>query len=283
MIKTRKVLITGAASGIGLATTRLLLSEGWQVIAGIHPDDDRSGLPADNGQLLTIPFDITDQVQIDRAFRQIENQAGQLHGLVNNAGIVTVGPLESSPLAQIQAQFDVNVFGHLRVTQAALPLLRAAEGARIVNVSSLMGRVALPGLGAYSMSKHALEALSDGLRLELDDQNVAVVSILPGVVGTAMTSTMSDRMRRAVDDTPEPHQKLYARLIHAMSDALARFSASAAPVDAVSQTISKALTARKPATRYVVGADARGLLMMRRFAPDEIADRILKRALKLNQ
>ena len=282
MIVERTVLITGAASGIGLATAKLLLAEGWQVIAGVHPNDDTSRLP-DDPRLMTLPFDITDQAQVDQAFQQIQARHGQLHGLINNAGIVTVGPLESAPMAQIQAQFEVNVFGHLRVTRAALPLLRAAGGARIINVSSLMGRVALPALGAYSMSKHALEALSDGLRLELQGQNIAVISILPGVIGTAMTDAMADRMRQAMQDTPEGQQRLYSRLVGAMTGALERFSTSATPVDAVTQAISKALVTRKPEARYIVGNDARGLLMMRRFAPDHIADGIIRRALGLHK
>jgi len=277
------VLITGAGSGIGLATAKLLDAQGWRVFAGILPDEDVQLLLASAREIKPIPLDITDAQLVNRAAEFIAEETADdgLNALINNAGIVTVGALETVDLQIFHQQFEVNVFGHLQVTQAMLPLIRQSSNGRIINMISLMGRVGLPLLGAYCMTKHSLEAFTDVLRLELASQGIQVIAIEPGAIRTQMAGAMAQKMEDAGEKLPVSLAAIYDKLYHAMTDVLHKQTSSGLDPEIVAQTIHTALTTSKPKPRYVVGADARGLLMMRKFAPDEIADFILSRALKL--
>lgn len=278
----RSALITGAASGIGLTTAHYLSQQGWRVFAGVLPAEDTAALLTGAENITLLQLDITDAEQVAAAVDCIaQENGGKLDALVNNAGIVTVGAMEVVPLQTLRTQFEVNVFGHIQVTQAMLPLLRAPGDARIINVLSLMGRVSIPLLGGYSMTKHALESFSDVLRLELAGTGIHVIAIEPGAIRTQMAEAMTYRMKAAADALPEKFRAAYDKLYRAMTHALERQTASGNDPQKVAQAIHKGLMARKPKPRYVVGADAAGLLMMRKFAPDEIADAILSRALKL--
>jgi len=276
------VLITGAASGIGLTTARYLDEQGWRVFAGVLPAEDTGALLTDAANITPLELDITDAEQVAAAVDFIAGEnGGKLDALVNNAGIVTVGAMEVVPLQTLRTQFEVNVFGHIQVTQAMLPLLRQSDDARIINVLSLMGKVSIPLLGGYSMTKHALESFSDVLRLELAEAGIQVIAIEPGAIRTQMAGAMAHKMKDAAGALPQKFRAIYDKLYHAMTHALERQTASGSDPQKVAQAIHKGLMARKPKPRYVVGADAAGLLMMRKFAPDEIADAILSRALKL--
>lgn len=279
----KAVFISGATSGIGLEAAKRLDELGWRVFAAGLPGDDFAPLRAGASERLTPqPLDITDADAVAQAVEQVLNVTGDsgLHGLVNSAGIQIVSPLEALPIERLEQQLSVNLTGHLRVTQAFLPALRKAQG-RIVNVSSLMGRVAMPLLGAYSISKHALEALTDVLRLELAPWGIHVASIQPGAVATPMTSGMGAMLQEAEASLPEPVQGAYADLFDAMGTALAQQNAGAVPVQKVADAILHALSSDRPKTRYPVGAAAAGLLAMRTYAPDTVGDAILKRALGL--
>ena len=273
------VLITGAGSGIGLATAKRLHDAGWRVFAGVLPAEATDTLTPITTAVL--PFDITQPEQIQTTYEHIaEATEGALHGLVNSAGINLPGTLETMPISGVRRVFEVNLFGHLQVTQAMLPLLRAARG-RVVNVSSIMGRVAMPTLGAYSMSKHALEAMTDVLRLELAPFGVAVVSVQPGAVQTPMTDGMSAALDAAFAQLDADAQARYGRLFEDMKQALGRQAGNATAAEAIAEAIYHALSAKQPKTRYAIGAAAAGLLLMRRMAPDAVADGILRRALSL--
>ncbi len=279
----KTVFISGATSGIGFAAAQQLDALGWRVFAAGLPDGDFTALTQEASQNLTaLPLDITDAQAVSEAAAQIiqETDDSGLHGLVNSAGIQIVSPLEALPIERLQQQLEVNLYGHLRMTQALLPALRKARG-RIVNVSSLMGRVAMPLLGAYSISKHALEALTDGLRLELAPWGIHVASVQPGAVATPMTAGMQQMLAEAEAELPEQAQADYADLFQAMSGALAQQNANAVPVEKVADAILHALSSDNPKIRYAVGAAAAGLLAMRTYAPDAIGDAILKRALGL--
>lgn len=281
----RTVFISGASSGIGLATAQQLDAAGWRVFAAALPRDDFEPLQSScSEQLVTLPLDITDETMVQEAAQRVADEVGEagLHGLVNNAGIHIPGPLETLAVERVQQQFAVNVFGHLRVTQALLPLLRQAKG-RIVNVSSMMGKVALPTLGAYSMSKHALEAMTDTLRLELAAQGIHVCAVEPGAIQTPMTSGMESLLGQVRDELTDEQQGLYDSLLRDMSAVLERQAGSATPPHAIAEVIVMALTSNRPKPRYAVGADVRGLLALRALAPDEIGDQILRRALKISQ
>ena len=214
------VLISGATSGIGLATALQLDQAGWQVYALAHPDDDFAPLREQASErLIPLACDITDADAITHA----------LDALVNNAGIQVVGTLETLSISALQHQFNVNIIGHLQMIQALLPALKRAERARIVNVSSLMGKVALPVLGAYSMSKHALEAMSDVLRLELAPWGIDVIVVAPGAVQTPMTASMAQLLQDAQAHLNADQRADYAPLYAGMAQTLDRQNASAVP------------------------------------------------------
>ncbi|MGJ3240190.1 MAG: SDR family oxidoreductase [Anaerolineae bacterium] len=273
------VLISGATSGIGLVTANKLHELGWKVYAG--------GLQGDNFLKLQygitqLPFDITDSEDIAGAVKLIMIESGRLDALVNNAGIQIAGPLESLSMAQLRKQFNVNLFGHVEVTQAVLPMLHSAPDARIVNVSSLMGSVTMPLLGAYSMSKHALEAYSDALRLELAPSGIHVATVTPGAIATPMSDHTSTSLAQLRDDSPLEMQKRYHALFEGMLNTLDQQNASATPPEAIADAIIDALTSDNPRPRYIIGSGVRGLTTLHNLLPTRLWDHFLKRVLGIH-
>jgi NAD(P)-dependent dehydrogenase (short-subunit alcohol dehydrogenase family) len=278
----KTVFISGASSGIGQATAQQLDALGWRVVAASLPGDDVSALVSSTSdKLIPLALDITDADAVQDAAERITAESGVLHGIVNNAGIQIPGAIEGLSLASFRQQFEVNVFGHVQVTQALLPLLRKADSGRLVFVTSLMGRVAMPALGAYSMTKHALEGLVDVLRLELAPDNVHVAAVQPGAVQTPMLDNMPDLMQQARQTTPEAIKARYEALYDSMEQVLQTQADNPTPVDDIAEAIIHALTSNRPNTRYTVGLPNRGLIAMRRLAPDTVGDAILRRALNL--
>ena len=176
------VLVTGASTGIGYATSALLAREGFTVFAGVRSGGDHERLSAIPG-IAPLQLDVTDAEAIRDAAHIVHENGSPLRAVVNNAGIVVPGPLEFLPIDELRRQFEVNFFGALAVTQAFLPMLRAAKG-RIVFMSSVSGQIATAFVGAYSSSKFALEAASDALRMELRSSGVGVSVVQPGNVNT---------------------------------------------------------------------------------------------------
>jgi NAD(P)-dependent dehydrogenase (short-subunit alcohol dehydrogenase family) len=259
----RTVLVTGSSTGIGAATARRLARRGWRVLAGVRTAGDA---PEGTQEVL---LDVTDAGQIAEAARELERP----EGLVDNAGIAVAAPLEHLPLDELRRQLEVNVVGQLAVTQALLPALRRARG-RIVIVGSIAGKSALPFLGAYAMSKHALEAMADSLRVELAPEGIHVALVEPGTIATPIWR----KPQRALDVlSPEAVERYGARM-SAFRAIAARRSASAAPPDDVAAAIEHALTAVAPRTRYLVGRDARIRAAIEQL-PDRWRDRVLARAL----
>ena len=208
-------------------------------------------------------LDVTDPDAIGRlAFDRLD-------GVVNNAGIGIASPLEDLPLEELRRQLEVNVVGQLAVTQRVLPALRAASG-RVVIVGSIAGRSALPFLGGYAITKFALEAMSDALRLELAPDGIAVSLIEPGSIATAIW-TKPQPLADAVSDRYRPRVERFRQIAAARS-------AKAAPVDIVAAAVEHALTATRPKTRYLVGRDAKIRAAIERL-PDRLRDRVLTRAL----
>jgi NAD(P)-dependent dehydrogenase (short-subunit alcohol dehydrogenase family) len=224
--------------------------------------------------------DITDPASVQAMCERVQAQTTTLQGLVNCAGINVPAALEHLPIDRLQHQFAVNTFGTLRVTQACLPLLREGRG-RVVNVSSVMGEVAMPLLGAYSMSKHALEAMSDVLRLELRPSGIRVSVVQMGAVQTPMTDHMGDLVDRAQHDLNDTQRAQTAWLYDGMRRALQTQARSAIPAQHVADVVVHALTAKRPKERYRVGVASWGLSLMQRLAPEAIRDWILRRALGL--
>src|SRR5512134_844194 len=279
----RFVLITGASTGIGAACAMGCAGQGMTVFAGVRNPDAGAALRARGGAaIIPLELDVTDGESIERAAGMVERHVGDagLFGLVNNAGIAIGSPLELVPLAQLRRQLEVNVVGQIAVTQAVLPLLRRARG-RIVNMGSIAGRGTIPMTGPYSASKHALEALTDALRLELYPWGIEVSIIEPGAISTPIWDKSLQISLDVEKDIPVETKHLYeaaaARIRETMSGAAAR----AIPPDAVVRAVLHALTAKRPKTRYLVGRDAKLRALMLKWLPDRFQDWILKKVLKL--
>ncbi len=278
----KTVFISGASSGIGRESAQILDALGWRVYAASLPGDDvQELLDHTSANCVPLELDITDADGVQRVAERIRDEAGVLHGVVNNAGIQIPGAIEGLSVDGFRQQFEVNVFGHVQVTQALLPCLREADNGRLVFVTSIMGRVAMPALGAYSMTKHALEGLVDVLRLELAPDNIHVAAVQPGAVQTQMLDAMPDLMQKARQDTPDALQERYAALYDSMEQVLSTQADNPTPVTDVAEAVIHALTSASPKTRYGVGLPNRGLMAMRRLAPDTVGDAILKRILNL--
>ncbi|MGE3962120.1 MAG: SDR family oxidoreductase [Dehalococcoidia bacterium] len=276
------VLITGASTGIGRATAIHLDGLGYRVLAGVRREEDAESLRAEaSDRLVPVAVDITVADSVAQAARQAEEIAPLgLDGLVNNAGIAMTGPLEFIELDRIRRQFEVNVFGHIAVTQAMLPLLRKRNG-RIVNMSSMAGWLGTPFYGPYTASKHALRAFSDALRQELAPWGLAVAIIEPGSIDTPIWEKGYDLAQETVDALPEEGRRLYAAEIRAGLGSIERQGRRGIPAERVAETVAEALMASRPHARYVVGRDAQAAIFAKRFLPDRVVDALLRRQMKL--
>ncbi|HEY4897100.1 MAG TPA: SDR family oxidoreductase [Solirubrobacteraceae bacterium] len=276
------VLITGASTGIGRASALHLAAGGWTVFAGVRDlgAGERLVAEASGGRVIPLQLEVTDSAQIAEAAARVQAESpggeARLDGLVNNAGIGIGGPLELISAEDLRRQFEVNVFGQVAVTQALLPALRRAGG-RIVLVSSIGGRVATAFTAPYAASKHAIEAFGDALRVELRTSGVRVALIEPGSVATPIW----DKSRAEADRVSIPdHLKAeYGNVPAAMDKVMQDTGRRGVPPEQVAETIERALTSTRMRARYVVGRDARAMLIARRLLPDLLFDRVARRAL----
>jgi NAD(P)-dependent dehydrogenase (short-subunit alcohol dehydrogenase family) len=268
----KTALVTGASTGIGEACALRLARSGWRVLSGVRRAGDA---PQGTEEVL---LDVTDAAQIKAAAHGIE----ELHGLVNNAGIALAAPLEFAPLEELRRQLEVNVLAQVAVTQALLPALRKAKG-RIVFMGSIAGKSALPFLGPYSASKHALEAIADALRLELSPWGIGVTIVEPGTIKTPIwtrSAARADELLAAMEGRERLEELYGERIGRFRRIALARGEAGA-PADAVAKVVEEALTAARPPTRRLVGRDAR-IRAAFELLPDRLRDRVYKRVLLAN-
>jgi NAD(P)-dependent dehydrogenase (short-subunit alcohol dehydrogenase family) len=277
---TRGVLVSGAGKGIGEATVHRLAARGFRVFAGVRTPDDGHRLTQSGGTAVTpLPLDVSDPSSIDRAATAIRAEAPfAFLGLVNNAAVSTPCPLEFLPVEELRALLEVNVVGALALTQALLPELRRAGAARIVNVSSINGRLAQPFIGGYSASKFALEGMSDALRRELRPSRIEVTVIQPGAVDTPIFRTARRRGRELAESLPPAAADLYPSVLHALRERPGRTPRHAIPADRAARVIERALTGRRPRTRYLVGADARLAALLQAALPDRLLDLLLTRS-----
>ena len=277
------VLITGASTGIGAACAIGCAERGMTVFAGVRNPAAGDALRAKAGAaIIPVHLDVTDSESISKAADLVAGRVGEagLFGLVNNAGIAIGSPLELIPLAQLRRQLEVNVIGQIAVTQAVLPLLRRARG-RIVNMGSIAGRGTIPMMGPYSASKHALEALTDALRLELYPWGIEVSIVEPGAIATPIWETAQKISVEIEAEMPAEGRPLYEAAAKNIREMVAQAAARAIPPDAVVEAVLHALTAKRPKTRYLVGRDAKVRALMLKWLPDRLQDWILKKVLKL--
>jgi NAD(P)-dependent dehydrogenase (short-subunit alcohol dehydrogenase family) len=269
------VLVTGASTGIGEATVLHLKTLGFDVVGAVRRDEDAERL--EGRGVRTVRIDVTDAGQIAAARDELGD--GPLAGLVNNAGIAVAAPVEFLPIDKLRQQLEINLIGQVAVTQAFLPALRRARG-RIVNVSSIGGRFALPLVSAYNASKFGLEGLSDSLRRELLSQGVDVILIEPGGVKTPIWKKGEELADEMMEDVPPEAEQLYGKMVAALRAETAKIAQKRGiePTE-VAEAIGKALTASRPRTRYLVGTDAKVRAAMMKVVPDRVMDRMVSRAL----
>ncbi|NCF66834.1 MAG: SDR family NAD(P)-dependent oxidoreductase [Chloroflexi bacterium] len=271
----KHIVITGVSTGIGFATAAELLRRGYHVLGSVRKAGDAQRLQLEFGEAFTpLLFDVTDGQAIGTAVEQVQEIVGErgLYALINNAGIVIPGPLSVTPLEDFQAQFEVNVFGLLDVTQRFLPLLGARKNVptppgRVINISSVSGKIAYPFMGAYAASKHALEALSDSLRRELMLYGVDVIVIEPGTTRTPIKDKYKEQIQRYA-------QTDYGTLFANLEAQLAERERTGLPVEQVVEAICKALENKHPKTRYAVPRKRLTGWLIPRWLPDRWLDRL---------
>lgn len=282
MPQPKTIVITGCSSGFGRATALHMVKLGWQVFATVRKEADQESLLDEAARLgckeLLTPVlcDITREEDVAALKRVVSEAAPSLDALVNNAGSAFAAPVELIDLADLRAQLELNVVAQVGVTKALLPLLKTATGT-IINISSISGRIATPVTGPYAASKFALEAISDALRAELAPFGVRVVLIEPGSSPTSIWATSKQRAEAKLNahrDGP------YGPLLNRFEKLISRVETDGFPPGLVAETVEKILTSPRPKARYVVPANQARIVMLRRFLPDRLWDRQVRKVLR---
>jgi NAD(P)-dependent dehydrogenase (short-subunit alcohol dehydrogenase family) len=267
-------LITGASSGIGESIAKKLIAEGWTVYAAARRLDRMADLRREGARLLSL--DLTDDESIRESVHTVLNDSGRIDALINNAGYGSYGALEDVPLDEARRQTEVNLFGPGRLIQLALPAMRSQGSGTIVNVSSIGGKIHEP-LGAwYHATKFALEGLSDCLRMELEPFGVNVVVIQPGAIKTEWGSIARQTL---LERSASGAYSELARRVASMLEAADRDSGSSP--DVVAKAVFKALSSKRPKTRYVIGGGAKPLIALRWLLNDRAFDSLMVLAAKM--
>jgi NAD(P)-dependent dehydrogenase (short-subunit alcohol dehydrogenase family) len=272
MADTGPILITGCSSGIGAATARRLASHGHLVYASARKPDTLAAL-ADAG-CRTLALDVTDDASMVAAVEAIVAEHGRLGALVNNAGYGEYGAVEDVSMDRVRRQLETNVVGLARMCQLVLPSMRAAGTGRIVNIGSMGGRLTFPYGGYYHATKHSVEALSDALRYEVRPYGIKVVLFEPGLIRTEFGNTVSQTMGHTTSSA-SPYSSGAERM-DAMIEGMYKNRLLSVGPDAVAKVIERALTRRRPHTRYVVPVMTRGLIGVRQVLPGRAWDAMLR-------
>ena len=248
-------VVTGASTGIGAATARELAKRGFHVLAGVRRGTDGDALRATN--LEPIMLDITNEAEIAALVKRIADDPERrpLRALVNNAGLAVNAPVEVLPLSEWRRLFDVNLFGHIAMTQALLPALIESRGT-VVNITSVGGKVAMATYGPYAGTKFALEAVSDALRREVAPLGVKVIVIEPGAVTTEMLGQVAVRGERITSGMTTEQRSRYATLMHSVISQAQAAIPKGTPAEEAGRVIADAITSKRPRARYTVGPDA---------------------------
>ncbi|MEV0033927.1 SDR family oxidoreductase [Nocardia sp. NPDC050793] len=270
---SKTVLVTGASTGIGRATALLLARQGFTVHAGVRKEADGAAL---GPSVTPVVLDVTDAGRI----AEVADSFDRLDALVNNAGVGVTGPVEFVSLDALRRQYEVNVFGQVAVTQAVLPLLRAARG-RVVTVGSVGSWITLPFGGPLCSSKHAIRSLNDALRMEVKPHGVATILIEPGSIHTAAVDKLADEIEPRLDAIGAEGRRLYGEAYRTMTTAGLREERAGSDPEVVARAILHALTARRPRARYPVGRKSRLMSTLGRVLPQYTLDAVRLRALGL--
>jgi NAD(P)-dependent dehydrogenase (short-subunit alcohol dehydrogenase family) len=269
---SKAVLVTGCSSGIGHATAEHLADRGWRVYATARRVESIQDL-AERG-CVTLALDVADEASMRTAVEAVEQEEGAIGVLVNNAGYSQSGAVETVPLDDVRRQFETNVFGLVRMCQLVLPGMRDQGWGKIVNISSMGGKLVFPGGGAYHATKHAVEAFSDALRYEVRGFGIDVVIIEPGLIKTRFGETGAASVGERRSDGPyaDFNDEVAKSTAEVYEGGLARLGAGP---EAVARKIERAITARRPKTRYPVTPSARLALGQRRLVSDRMWDALM--------
>jgi len=288
--RVRSVLVTGASTGIGHDGAQAIARAGFRVFGGVRKQKDADALRAKG--VVPVLLDVTDDESVARATEEIRAAVGDdgLFALVNNAGIATGGPIEGVPLDDVKQAFEVNVLGLLRVTQAMLPLVRQANArrstrseprARVVHVGSMSGRIATPFLGPYCMSKFAVTALADAMRMELLPFEIEVVVIEPGRVKSEIWEKGKESARAIRERLSPDVVALYERFLPGVEQAIAATGDGAIPTTHTDRALVRALTDERPEAHVPVARGGRAALFMKSVLPVARMDTIVKKMMGL--
>ena len=270
------VIVTGASAGIGEAAARRLAIEGATVVMTARRADRlgtlKQEIESTGGRAQAVVGDVTSQLDRERLVQETMRAFGRIDGLVNNAGYGQRGPIELVPVEAIRQNFETNLFSLIALTQLVTPIMRAQQSGRIVNISSVAGRIARPLSSVYDATKHALEAISDGMRGELAQFGIKVVVIEPGFISTEFLGVADENAREIIE-----HSGPYAASFEKLSGAIQRLRKLAGRPEDIAEVIFKALSARSPRTRYAAPGHAKFALALKRLLPSRVFDYILSR------
>jgi NAD(P)-dependent dehydrogenase (short-subunit alcohol dehydrogenase family) len=270
------VIVTGASAGIGEAASRRLASEGATVVMAARRADRLEALKrkidSAGGRAFLVVGDVTSPQDRERLVQETINAYGRIDGLVNNAGYGQRGPIELVPVEAIRQNFETNLFSLIALTQLVIPIMRDQGSGRIVNISSVAGQIARPLSSVYDSTKHALEAISDGLRGELAPFGIKVVVIEPGFIITEFLGVATENARSIIENAG-PYTKSFERL----DGVVHRLRKMAGRPEDIAEVIFKALSARNPRARYAAPGHARLALAVKRLLPTRVFDYVLGR------
>lgn len=269
---SRVVLVTGASAGIGKSIVRKLLSDGWRVYGGARRVEKMSDIQVEGAK--TLSLDVTDDESMKKAVQALISAEGRIDALVNNAGYGSYGAVEDVPISEARRQFEVNVFGLARLAQLVLPTMREQRSGTIVNISSVGGRIWTPVGGWYHATKHALEVLSDAMRVETRPFGISVVVVQPGSIKSEWAGIAADHLMEHSQGSD------YRAIVEPMAKVLRHPPSYTASPDVVANVVSKAVNSRNPRRRYATPFHAKILLFLRWLLPEWIWERVIMSAFK---
>lgn len=274
MKNQKTVLITGTSSGIGLACVHALIQEKYRVFATVRKKQDAESLKAKYGDLIDILLlDITDSTLIESLAQELSSKISDhgLDALINNAGLAIPGTIEMLPIESLRQQIEINLIGQVALTQKLIPLLRQTKG-KIINISSLSGRITFPFMGAYCASKYGLEAVSDALRIELKSWEIKVILIQPGRIKTKIFDKAINDLENLKNNASPQMLSLYQDALKGAEHTTTAANGNGIDPEAVAQVITKVLKSNNPKPRYLVGKDAWSLVWAKNILPDRWLD-----------
>lgn len=269
--RPKVALVTGASAGIGKAIVRQLLQDGWRVYGAARRVEKMADIAAEGAS--TLALDVTNDASMQDAVQDLLKAEGQIDALVNNAGYGSYGAIEDVPIAEAKRQFEVNLFGLARLCQLVLPSMRGAGSGTIVNISSMGGRIWTPIGGWYHATKHALEVLSDALRVETRPFGIRVVVVQPGIIASEWSGIAAQTLDAA------SQASVYRPMTEPMARVLTDYRNASSP-EVVAKAVSKAVNSRNPRRRYAIPTDAKILIFLRWLLPDWAWELLLASTLK---